>query len=181
MAHIPYGYEIVDGKAVLKAGEAGKVKLLYRYYLDGYAIQTSGERAGIQLSISTIGHILKNPVYRGDHYYPQIIDDETWCRAQEERQSRYERMGCFTSNNAVPAAKTRDLFRLVPESVMEWEAWPQKAKEAMNKPAKKAAYIYTRVIADRHGKKKMSSAEQLTMIEWITDHIEQSSSQTGQG
>ena len=62
------------------------------------------------------------------------------------------------------------------ESEEEWNEWPEKAKEAMNKPAKKAAYIYTRVIGNRYGKKKMTAEEQLNMIAWINEHI----SRTGQ-
>ena len=30
MANIPYGYQIIDGEAVFKPGEAGKVKMLVR-------------------------------------------------------------------------------------------------------------------------------------------------------
>ena len=173
MAHIPYGYEIIDGVAVLKPGEAGKVKMFIRYYLEGVAIKTAGERAGIDLSISTLGHILKNPVYKGDRYYPPIIDEETFERVQTERQERYEKLGCFTSNNAIPPAAVRCLFRLQPESEKDWEEWPETVKKAMSDPARKAAYIYTRVIPDRDGKQKMSSAEQLTMIEWIKEHMGQ--------
>ena len=173
MANIPYGYQIIDGEAVFKPGEAGKVKMLVRYYLEGDAIKTAGEKAGIDLSISTLGHILKNPVYKGDRYYPAIIDEETFEKVQVERQERYEKLGCFTSNNAIPPAAVRWLFRLQPESEKEWSEWPDETKEVMNEPARKAAYIYTRVLPDRNGRQKMSSSEQLVMIDWIKEHMAQ--------
>ena len=173
MAHIPYGYEIVNGEAVYKQGEAGKVKLFVRYYLEGDAIKTAGEKAGINLSLSTLGHILKNPIYMGDRYYPALIDEETFEKVQAERQERYERLGCFTSNNAIPPAAVRCFFRLQPESEKEWSEWPEAVREVMSEPARKAAYIYTRVIPDRNGRQKMLSSEQLAMIEWIRQHIGQ--------
>ena len=173
MAHIPYGYQIVDGRAVYKRGEAGRIKMFVRYYLEGDAIKTAGDKAGIDLSISTLGHILRNPVYKGDRYYPAIIDEETFERVQDMRQERYEKLGCFTSNNSIPPASVRQLFCLRPENEKEWAEWPEDAKEVMNEPARKAAYIYTRVIPNNEGRQKMTSSEQLTMIEWIKEHMGQ--------
>ena len=177
MAHIPYGYSVVDGKGVLKPGECGKVKMFICYYLQGASISCAGEKAGIHLSVSALGHILKNPVYLGDGYYPGLINQEVFDKVQEERQERYERLGCFTSNNAIPPVRVQHFFRIKPESETRWLEWPDESKQAMIEPAKKAAYNYARVFADNDGKRQMPAAEQNVMIEWIREHI----SQTVQG
>ena len=150
--------------------------MFIKYYLKGDSIQLSGEKAGIPLSISALGYILKRRAYVGDGYYPPIIDQETYDKVQAERQERYEKLGCFTSNNSIPAFPVHDQFRLETESEKHWMEWPQEAKEAMIEPARKAAYIYTRVHSHGDGNRKMTASEQLVMIDWIKEHI----SQTGQ-
>lgn len=39
MAHIPYGYKIVDGKAVVDEKQANKIRLFFEGYISGLALK----------------------------------------------------------------------------------------------------------------------------------------------
>ena len=71
----PYGYRIVNAKAVIDESEAEKVKMLYCEFLATGSMRNAAMNVGIDKVHSVIGRILKNKVYLGTDYYPQIIDD----------------------------------------------------------------------------------------------------------
>lgn len=92
--HTPYGYRIENGKAVVFEKEAEKVKALFNNYLEGMAIVTAANEAGIEgMTHSMIGRVLRNSHYLGDDYYPAIIDQELFDIAEEERQKRAGDLG----------------------------------------------------------------------------------------
>jgi hypothetical protein len=93
MDHIPYGYRIENGKAVIDEKTAGQVRTLFEAYLAGDSMNTAAEKAGIQTLHSVIGRMLTNARYAGDEYYPAIIDRETLAAAAEERLRRAEKLG----------------------------------------------------------------------------------------
>lgn len=71
---IPYGYQIVGGKAEPHPVEAPQVKELFDLYLDGLSITLAGRLAGIPRSPGAIKHIIMNPIYGGnDPYYPALV------------------------------------------------------------------------------------------------------------
>lgn len=88
MAHIPYGYKIENGCAVIISEEADRIHLLYNAFLQGLSIDVAGKKAGIPLSRSAVGKILSNPVYLGDGYYPQVVEESLYRRVQLERSRR---------------------------------------------------------------------------------------------
>ena len=86
MTHTPYGYRIENGIAVVDGVDAERIKALYQEYIDCKSMRASAKKAGIDKTHSVIGRILKNKVYLGTVYYPQIIDDDIFAKAQEIRE-----------------------------------------------------------------------------------------------
>lgn len=93
MEHIPYGYRIENGQAVLDEKAAEQVRTLFRSYLAGDALATAAQKAGIKAFHSGITRILQNTRYLGDAYYPAIIDPDTFAAAEAERVRRAEKLG----------------------------------------------------------------------------------------
>lgn len=48
---------------------------------------------GLKLFHGSAGRMLRNTHYLGDEYYPAIIDQELFDKAEEERQSRASQLG----------------------------------------------------------------------------------------
>ncbi len=88
MADIPYGYRIKDGKAVICPQEVCRIKVFFGLYCSGDSIRSAGEKADIQLSQKALAHILQNPVYALDPYYPPLISLEQFEAVQETRRQR---------------------------------------------------------------------------------------------
>jgi hypothetical protein len=93
MEHIPYGYRIENGQAVLDEKAAEQVSTLFRSYLAGDALATAAHKAGIEAFHSGITRILQNKRYLGDAYYPAIIDLNTFVATEAERVRRAEKLG----------------------------------------------------------------------------------------
>lgn len=85
MTHIPYGYKITAAQAVIDEVAAENVRRLFNEYLVTGSIRAATIRVGIEKTHSVIGRLLKNRVYLGDNYYPQIVDEELFKRVQELR------------------------------------------------------------------------------------------------
>lgn len=93
MAHIPYGYKIENGKALLDEEKADKVKKLFQAYLQGLSLSVAAKEVGIKTYHGTIGRMLRNKRYLGDEYYPTIIDIASFEKAEEERIKRATALG----------------------------------------------------------------------------------------
>lgn len=100
MAHTPYGYRIVNGLAVIDEIEGKKIALLFEEYIIGKSMRDAAMKVGIAKTHSMIGRILKNRVYLGTNFYPQIIDEVTFNKAQEIRQEN-----AITQNRIKPAVE----------------------------------------------------------------------------
>lgn len=131
MAHIPYGYRIIDGKAVIVPDDAGNIQSFFQNYLSGQSIESAG--CDIPLGRTALGKILKNPVYLGDAYYPQIIDKETFDAVQVERQRRYEAQGSPSKAAPINTVQVQTRFRM------------KKIKEKYEDPVKQAEYVYRQI------------------------------------
>lgn len=92
-AHIPYGYRIVDGKAVVDEVQAEQVRSFFEEYISGKALKVAAENVGLKIFHGSAGRMLRNTHYLGDEYYPAIIDRESFDKAEEERQSRAGQLG----------------------------------------------------------------------------------------
>jgi len=93
MAHIPYGYSIENGKATLDTEKAHQIKLLFEEYVSGSGLEPAAEKIGIRRQHASLGRMIENKFYMGDDFYPAIVGDELWNKAQDERKRRAERLG----------------------------------------------------------------------------------------
>ena len=109
MAHIPYGYRIVNGKAVVDEEQADAVRKLFDGYIAGLGLKPAAENAGLDIFHGSAGRTLRNKHYLGDEYYTAIIDRERFDKAEEIRISRATSLGRIRELQTVakPAADTR--------------------------------------------------------------------------
>ena len=83
MGHTPYGYRIENGCAVIHEEEAAKIRKLYENYFAGMAQSKAAIEAGIETYHGTAKRLMENRHYLGDDFYPAIIDQETFDKAEE--------------------------------------------------------------------------------------------------
>lgn len=133
MTHTPYGYRIKNGIAVVDEVDAERIKALYQEYIDCKSIIAAAKKAGIDKTHSVIGRILKNKVYLGTVYYPQIIDEDIFAKVQEIREHNVRnqnRIGIY-----IPHPKAEiGAFKI------------RKIKEKYKDPYKQAEYAYSQIV-----------------------------------
>lgn len=93
MKHIPYGYRIENGAAVVDEVEAAVMREFFNCYISGLALMAAAEKVGLKLYHGSAGRMLRNKKYLGDEYYPAIIDRETFDKAEEVRMGRARALG----------------------------------------------------------------------------------------
>lgn len=87
MTHTPYGYIIENGQAVIDELNAERVRMLFREYIECKSMRAAAKKVGIEKTHSVIGRFLKNKVYVGTEFYPQIVDEDTFVKVQEIREN----------------------------------------------------------------------------------------------
>ena len=87
-ARIPYGYRIVDGKAVIDGMESFILKKYFSGYLSGISMVEAAAQAGLECSKTTCRNLLSRKEYTGTDYYPAIISDETRKELLAEKERR---------------------------------------------------------------------------------------------
>ena len=93
MVHLSYGYNIVNGKAMIDEKQAETVRKLFDGYIAGLSLKQAAENAGLEIYHGSAGRMLRNTHYLGDEYYPAIIDRERFDKAEEIRISRASSLG----------------------------------------------------------------------------------------
>ena len=93
MNHIPYGYIIKNGKAIIDEKAATQIRDLFQLYLSGLSLADAAEKAGIKRCHASISRILTNKRYLGDDFYPQIINDEMIKHVDAEKLRRAQMLG----------------------------------------------------------------------------------------
>ena len=88
MGHTPYGYRIEDGIAVIDQEAARKLRRLYENYISGMSLKTAAAKAGIETYHGTAKRLMMTRHYLGDDFYPAIINEEIFHKAQEELTKR---------------------------------------------------------------------------------------------
>lgn len=131
MGHIPFGYRIEDGKAVIDETSAAKLKMLYSNYLSGMALVTAAKEARIETYHGTVSKMLANRRYLGDFFYPPIIDEEIFRAAQAERKKRAKSLGRDHFVSEPPVLEVPTEFSISP------------ALQHFDDPAQQAEYIYS--------------------------------------
>lgn len=129
--HIPYGYRIENGVAVIDEGQAEQVRTLFSGYRSGLALIPAAETARLTLFHGGAKRMLQNKHYLGDDFYPAIIDSETFSKAAEERNRRAEALGRIRERTSSPPCKAETAFII------------GKVIHKYDDPFKQAAYIYS--------------------------------------
>lgn len=129
--HIPYGYKIVNGAAVIDEDQAEQVRTLFSGYLSGLAFVPAAEAAGLPLFHSGAKRMLQNSHYLGDDFYPAIIDSETFAKAEEERMRRAGIMGRIRERSEPAPCIAETAFTL------------GKITHKYDDPFKQASYVYS--------------------------------------
>lgn len=132
MTHTPFGYIIEDGKAVIDEINAEKVRRLFHEYVECGSMRAAAKKAGIDKTHSMIGRFLKNKVYVGTEYYPQIVDENTFAKVQEIRKSNAR------SQNRIREYK-------VPPKVEIGTFAIGKVTKKYDDPYKQAEYAYSQI------------------------------------
>ena len=88
MRHIPYGYRIENGQAVIDDEQVATVREFFQNYISGMAFMPTAKKVGLKIYHGSVGRMLWNKKYLGDDYYPAIIDKEPFDKAEEIRMSR---------------------------------------------------------------------------------------------
>ena len=93
MVHIPYGYKIVNGKAAINEEQAVVVRKFFEGYISGQSLKAASINAGLDICHGSAGRMLRNKHYLGDDYYPAIIEQELFDKAEEVRMARAGSLG----------------------------------------------------------------------------------------
>ncbi len=128
---VPYGYKIVDGRAVVDKAAQKKVQLLFQNYLAGMSLSKAAEEAEIHVPHGMVGKILSNQHYLGDSFYPQLIDKSTFEKAAVERKHRAEKLGRTNLKKPTVQKTVSTAFTLA------------KIEEYFDDPARQAEYLYS--------------------------------------
>lgn len=129
--HMPYGYRIENGSAVICDEEAEQIRKMYDGYLRGLSLIAAAKEAGFQMTHSSVKRLMQNPRYLGDGFYPAIIDRETFDAFETERDRREKLLGRDgREKKKVEAAPAPTAFRM------------RKATQAFSDPYRQAEYLY---------------------------------------
>lgn len=128
-----YGYRIKNGKACVDKEKAAKVQKLFDGYISGLALRTAALEAGIDTFHGSAGRMLKNKKYMGTEYYPAIVDEETFQKAQIERENRAVKLGRVREVEEELQILSPTKFRLKSQEIM------------FDDPLKQAEYAYSMI------------------------------------
>lgn len=93
MRHTPYGYEIIDGKAIVDEEKAAQVRKICENYLSGMSFINAAADVGLTMTHCGVKHMIQNSRYLGDSFYPAILTEETARKVEEERVRREKALG----------------------------------------------------------------------------------------
>ena len=131
MGHIPYGYRIENGMAVIDDAAALQVRKLYKNYLSGMSLVNAAKEAGLDLLHSGAKRMMRNKHYLGDSFYPAIIDKESFDAVEAELGKRSSKLGREDPYKAPPVKKPPTAFRL------------SDVTENYDNPIRQAEYLYS--------------------------------------
>ena len=133
MGHTPYGYRIENGIAVIDNDAADRLRNLYKNYLAGMGLISAAAEVGIDAYHGSVKRLLSNKHYLGDAFYPAIIDERTFVKAQEEITRRAEALGRNGRKTKPRELKPFRRFRL------------GELTEHFDSPVQQAEYIYSQI------------------------------------
>ena len=138
MTHTPYGYKIENGQAVIDEPVAEKVRQLFVEFLNCGSMRAAAVKVGIKKTHSVIGRLLKNEVYLGDEYYPQLIDEELFHKVQELRNSNAKSQNRIREYTKQAPVADNAQYRI------------GKVKQRFENPYQQAEYAYGLIEEEKH-------------------------------
>ena len=131
MNYIPFGYRIEEGEIRVDEAAAHQLRELFRLYVAGTSLTKASVEAGVNRGHASITNLLKNRIYLGNGYYPQIRGEQL-CLGAAERMGRGRR----SHSRAVP-----ELAALSASQHFVFTAPVQKHR--YEDPFQQAAYAYS--------------------------------------
>ena len=130
--HLPYGYKIENGIAVVCEEEAAQLRKMYEGYLGGLSLMEAAAQVGQSRTHASVKRMLQNPHYLGDDFYPALIDKETFDAFEAERIRREKVLGRDDRQKKAPATlPAPTTFRM------------RKKARVFNDPYRQAEYVYS--------------------------------------
>ena len=151
MAHIPYGYRIVQGQPVIEPEEAAFFRRFVDCFLAGLSIRQAMLEAGLTCSQDRAAHMLRRKLYTGDGYYPPILTREAFQAVQEEL-SRRTHPG---QRKPEPAIPVKEKFRT-----------RMREKAGSVDAIRRFEEAYAMIEAAEDGAREQSRAEQTQLLRW---------------
>ena len=134
MQHTPYGYEIVDGKAVVDEEKASQIRKICENYLGGMSFISAAQDVGLTMSHCGVKRMIQNERYLGDNFYPPILTKEIAEQIEKERQRRGKQLGRDErTGKALPEAKAFTEFTAL------------KITQKYKDPIRQAEYAYSQI------------------------------------
>lgn len=93
MKHTPYGYDIINGRAVVNEEQAAVVRKVCSNYLSGMTLVAAAADAGLTMKHSGVKMMMLNKRYLGNDFYPAILDKNTVKKIRDELERRQKTMG----------------------------------------------------------------------------------------
>lgn len=132
MSNTPFGYRIVNGKAVVDGEKAKQLHELFEAYIAGLALKASAESVGIMVTHSSVGRMLRNEKYLGAGFYPPIIDKAIFESAESERMKRAKALGrIYEYGDSQVTKSVKQIFKI------------GKIEQKYDDPFKQAEYAYS--------------------------------------
>ena len=97
MRSVLYGYRIENGEPVIEPREAERVRAAFASFAKNGNLAQALRDSGIQKNHPFMSLMLANPRYKGDEFYPEIIDAKTFDEVQVKRQKKKKKPACKTS------------------------------------------------------------------------------------
>ena len=137
MEHTPYGYKIVNGKAVIDEDKAAVLRKICDNYLSGMSYVAAAADAGITMKHCGVKRLLQNKKYLGDDFYPAIFMQETLDKIEAERQKREKALG-----------RDRRKGKAIKKSPIYTEFFMPRVPKKYDDAVKQAEYAYSLIISE---------------------------------
>ncbi|MDD5851466.1 MAG: recombinase [Galactobacillus timonensis] len=132
MKHTPFGYNIVNGAAVINEEQAEVIRKLATGYLSGATFANLARENDV--GITAVKRILADRRYIGNGYYPQILAEKMMDEIAAERKKRLEAQG---------RSNVKKRIREKPKPQTEFQMKP--VRQIYKDPVKQAEYAYEQI------------------------------------
>ena len=133
MNHIPYGYYIDGGVAKGDEPAAKIIRALFTECIECKSMRAAAMKIGLNKAHATLGRIISKRVYLGTDFYPQIIDEEVFNKANE-----------IKLQNAIAQNRIREIKQDAP-ILMNIQFQLGALENRYEDPYRQAEYVYSQI------------------------------------